>query len=939
MFRKNKLSYAVAVAIGASLAAGYASAELEEIVVTATKRTESAQDIPVTVQAISGETLRQLGVGTFDEYVKYLPNVVQQGRGPGRNEIYIRGVAAEQGSSEVSSVQGSSPTVAMYLDEQPVSFGGRNLDIYAADLKRIEVLPGPQGTLFGASSQAGTVRLITNKPNHNEFSAGFKANQGWTKGGNQSTSTQAYINVPLSEKLAVRGVFYNDKQGGWYDNVQGQFGDSAERANVMNRNQINQNADVALDANIATPNNQNLIEEDFNDATYNGGRLGLAYDINDDWSILVQHTTQSLATEGAFDYAPYLDNNNEEATAVFSAQENNDEFNLTTWTLEGRLGSLNLLYTGGFLDREVNSIADYTNYTFGGGYQTYYICNVVAYGALVPATECFDPTKTYVERTENKRSTHEIRISSDAENRFRFTAGVYLDDSETKSVGEFQYFGAVENGFNAAALPNDLNGPIPGLNEPFGHGPASLFVNDYTRDQEQTAFFGEVSFDFTDDMTLTLGARNYDIDFELTGGTGQSVACKYVADPTALPETGDRVLQGVRPDGSIGCNGRADKIASLLIPALGQAAGGDSTALFGLESAGLIGGAQGYLDAIADGSLSTDGLGSDGVLNINDTITRVTLDWKPSESTLLYGTYSEGFRPPVLNRDAGRASVRQTDIFAGYRIPILATTDELDNFEIGFKGDLFDDTLRLNATYYSSEISDLQSSRFDPSNIGILVFVENIGDAEISGLDLDFQYVVSNNLSVYGAVAFVDSELTRVNTQLEGVAVPVGSQLPYTPEFSFNLRTRYDFDLSKFGADGYAQFGIVYTGDSKAGLVGSAFAVEDSTRRVYGSASGLSIEEYSGTFGSVATAEELPNTFGTTQTPDGLRFKSGRYVQEAYTLLNLSVGVQKDDWNAEFYINNIADERGQVHISSEDYAPSVSTSRPRTMGIRFSYDI
>lgn len=145
----------------ASMSAGYALAEetraIEEIVVTATKRAESMQDIPVSIQAMQGDDIRELGVDNFDEYVQYLPNVVYSGRGPGQAEMYIRGAATEQSSITVSSVQGSAPAVALYQDEQPVSFGGRNLDIYSIDLERIEVLPGPQGTLFGASSQTGTV--------------------------------------------------------------------------------------------------------------------------------------------------------------------------------------------------------------------------------------------------------------------------------------------------------------------------------------------------------------------------------------------------------------------------------------------------------------------------------------------------------------------------------------------------------------------------------------------------------------------------------------------------------------------------------------------------------------------------------------------------------------------------------------------------------------
>ncbi len=174
------------------MASGLVHAQmLEEVLVTATKRSESMQDIPVAIQAMTGDTMSELGVATFDEYVQFLPNVTMQGRGPGRSEIYIRGAATEQSKNSVSSVQGSAPQVALYVDEQPVAFGGRNLDVYAADLARVEVLPGPQGTLFGASSQSGTVRLITNKPVQGEFEMGFDASFGNTSGGEISTSGEA----------------------------------------------------------------------------------------------------------------------------------------------------------------------------------------------------------------------------------------------------------------------------------------------------------------------------------------------------------------------------------------------------------------------------------------------------------------------------------------------------------------------------------------------------------------------------------------------------------------------------------------------------------------------------------------------------------------------------------------------------------------------------
>ena len=221
----TKLHCAVLTAIAASSSL-YAQevkkqekASIEVIEVTATKRAESIQEVPVTVTALTGDSLEKLGVANFDQYVEFLPNVVFQGTGPGQNEIYIRGAATTQTNISVSSVQALQPSVAFYLDEQPVSMQGRNLDIYATDVERIEVLPGPQGTLFGASSQSGTVRLITNKPSHDGFAAGFDTSMSTTKGGDMSNSVEAYFNLSLTDSVAVRVAAYNDHQGGWIDNI------------------------------------------------------------------------------------------------------------------------------------------------------------------------------------------------------------------------------------------------------------------------------------------------------------------------------------------------------------------------------------------------------------------------------------------------------------------------------------------------------------------------------------------------------------------------------------------------------------------------------------------------------------------------------------------------------------------------------------------------
>ena len=173
MFTKNKQNKIlpslsalalINTAAFSGLVAGQSQATVEEIVVTARKKAESLQDVPVSVSALREETLEEKGINVFEDYLLQLPGVTAGGSGPGQSTIYIRGLASTTPNLTVAGVAGLTPNVSFYLDEQPLAQPGRNLDVYAADISRVEVLSGPQGTLFGASAQAGVVRMITNKP-------------------------------------------------------------------------------------------------------------------------------------------------------------------------------------------------------------------------------------------------------------------------------------------------------------------------------------------------------------------------------------------------------------------------------------------------------------------------------------------------------------------------------------------------------------------------------------------------------------------------------------------------------------------------------------------------------------------------------------------------------------------------------------------------------
>jgi outer membrane receptor protein involved in Fe transport len=878
----NKLYCAVLTAIAAS-GSLYAEevktperATVEVIEVTATKRAESIQEVPVTVTAITGDNLETLGVSNFDQYVEFLPNVIFQGTGPGQNEIYIRGAATTQTNISVSSVQALQPSVAFYLDEQPVSMQGRNLDIYATDVERIEVLPGPQGTLFGASSQSGTVRLITNKPNHEGFSAGFDTSTSSTKGGDMSNSVEAYFNMSLTDSLAVRVTAYNDHQGGWIDNILNVPGEGGYNGSAVVIDRISGGVLANPESTpITAPQNHALVEDNFNTADYAGARFGLAYIINNEWDLLVQHTQQSLDTEGVFSYDPNLEG--ESSTNRFTPENNNDDFGLTTWTLAGRLEHLDIVYTGGYLDRDINSTIDYTGYTNGGLYSAYYVCN---YSGVPEADqECLDPTKFYKEQTNTSRMTHEFRINTAVENRWRITAGVFYDSQELSTVGQFK----IANTVKFPNLQTTLKGS-EGINSNGGPFPSEVsFVNDVSHTIDQIAVFGQLEFDITDTVTASFGARWYQIDDIYKGSTS-----------------------------TVDVSGR--------LRAFGDGSDAALTEFFGAEETTAI------QAAIASGQLETSLLDSNGTLTVDDTIIKASLDWQVSNNIMLFTSYSEGFRPPVTNRVGGGSATNQEGAFDGFRIPVYSTTDSLDNVELGFKSTLLDQTLRLNATAYYSKISDLQTSRFDPTNISFLVFTDNVGDAEIKGIDGDFTWVATDNLIISGAFSFIDTELTSVNNELVGIAPTVGSRLPYSADFSGNLQAQYFYPIDK-DMTGYINGSISYTGDRLAGMTMDAYVVEDSTNLIYGSGSGLSIQKEADTYSGVNY-----------QDSNGQGFAGGRYVQDSYVLANISFGVTNEEWKAELFIDNLTNKSAVLYIDTQQFTPKVVSNRPRTVGFRFSYD-
>ena len=796
-------------AILATTAISQANAQLEEVIVTATKKAASTQDIPIAITALGEESLEQLGIKNFSDYLVHLPGVTAGGSGPGLNTIYIRGVASTTPNTTTSGVAGLAPNVALYLDEQPLMQPGRNLDVYVADLQRVEVLKGPQGTLFGASSQAGTVRLITNKPDPSGFSANVKVGAAYTEEGDPSYNLEGMVNVPVSDSFTLRAVAYTDTQGGYIDNVQGTV-TTAESAR-FEPGGFEPDNDLS-GVNMLEANNADLTEDDFNEATYTGVRLAGLWDINDDWSLLLGVAQQDIDTDGVFFQDPELD---ELEIQRYEKDELSDDYENYNWTLNGRLGALDLIYTGAYTEREAESNIDYTDYLFVGQYIPYYICDASVVYSDAGSGTCQAPNLFVKSAVDTEVETHEFRISTDQGRRLRGIFGAFYADMEILEDNQFTYPGSTQvvaaDGVSIGFGPS-FSAEGATVQDTGQWDPGVIFRNDVKRTDEQKGVFGELNFDISDSFTATIGARWYDIEVDLLGSAS----------------------------GSYGNKGQTEDVAG-----------------------------KNNLDEIFSGK--NDVAETDGVIG------KVSLSWMPNNDQLYYVTWSEGYRPGFLNRPGGRTSPD-----GSYTVPFAMDTDDVTNYELGWKLDLIDGTLRFNGDIFFVEIEDMQIGIFDTS-VTNLFFSDNAADAEVLGLEGDFTWVPDAvpGLLLSGGFSWLDTEITD---SFVTNFVREGDELAFAPEFQATFNARYEWDLSS-GNLAHLMTNISYSDEVNTDIV-----------------------------------------------------EANSVTLDSWYLWGATAGISDDEWTAEVYVDNLTDERAEISGNAIFNRSRVTIARPRTIGLRFSYD-
>ena len=321
MHLRNHVTIRAAVASGVLLGSTMLTApalaqEAQEaigdtIIITAQKREENLQDVPIAVVALGTQKLQQLQVQDFDDYARYLPSLSYQSLGPGASNVYFRGVASGENANHSTSL----PSVGMYLDEQPITTIQGNLDIHIYDIARVEALAGPQGTLYGASSQAGTVKIVTNRPDTSGFYGAVDAEVNTVAHGEEGYVLEGFINAPLSDNAAVRVVGWYDKDGGYIDNIPGS---------------------LTFPTSGITFNNAPYVEDDYNDVETYGGRIALEIDLNENWTVLPSLMGQKQKSYGSFTQEAGL---GELQVQQFNPERYNDRWFQAALTIEGKIGS------------------------------------------------------------------------------------------------------------------------------------------------------------------------------------------------------------------------------------------------------------------------------------------------------------------------------------------------------------------------------------------------------------------------------------------------------------------------------------------------------------------------------------------------------------------------------------------------------------------------
>lgn len=492
-----RVAIASILALGAPLLparapAAEATGVLQEVIVTARKRQENLQDVPLSVDVFTKKDLQNLGITQFEDYAEKSPSISFISAGPGTQLFVMRGVS-----------DGSNPTYAnssatgFFVDDMSTSWYGVQPDLHLYDIAQIEVLNGPQGTTFGAGSMSGAVRYITAKPDVFGFSAGLDVDVGQIHGGDRNETYEGFINLPLIDgRLALRASAFSDNHGGFINNK------------LTNRTWVNG----------AVSTNAEWARDNYNRQHVEGGRVALKAVLSDTWNASLTYMYQRQHTVGAWDQD--VTNYGPRTVSRFGPEGHDNQARMLDFHLEGDVGIGDLVFASTYWSLPTRQNNEYSQYmeNYAGGLREGFACAndpnpLYGNGEW---TDCAVPLQFYEYHTNPERWSNELRLASKAGTRFHWLAGLYWEKTRDKDSGSTFYMPNLKT--DSAAFQYYL--AYYGATEsslPVGEWYAYRTRSDYL----QTTEFANISFDITPRLNIEAGAVHFHADSSFWSPYGQ----------------------------------------------------------------------------------------------------------------------------------------------------------------------------------------------------------------------------------------------------------------------------------------------------------------------------------------------------------------------------------------------------------------------------------
>jgi iron complex outermembrane receptor protein len=718
-------------------------ATLQTVVVTAQRVQQNLQNVPITVEAFDSRKLRQLSITNIDDYVEFAPTISyvrSQGEGgngePGSALIYMRGVV----SGGDGNHSGSEPSVGVYLDQEPVTTITGQVPLHLYDINRIEVLEGPQGTLYGASSEAGTVRIITNKPDPTKFAAAYDVQGNLIQGGGPGGVVQGFVNLPLWQGAAVRLVGWDEHDGGYISNVAGTdakgcifngvrtfptwAGQTAGSYSI--KTGTGSVAPCATGAPIGAGaiTDAPWLAKNYNTIDTRGGRAELKFDLGDHWTVTPTVQGESDTSNGDFGYDPavgYL------KLAHFGPENSSDRWVQSALTIEGKVSNFDIVYAGGYLKRTQHALSDYSDYSefydrvYGSG--AYYTGNN---GAPIM------PQQFVIGGGDFEMWSQELRVTTPEDLPVHGTVGAFLN-RQMHNIWQLYtmpgYGWTNVNGGNPNGLATNLS--IPGF-------PNAIWLTDEQRVDRDRAVYGQVTWDITHQWSVTGGLRYYEYDNSLFGFYGFN-ANYFTGEGTATCFPG--------------------------------------------------------FTAVLKDAPCTD---LNARTSANGTVPRVNVTYKITPQAMVYATYSKGFRPGGVNRIGGNLPYA-ADFLVNYEVGWK--TQWFEN-RLRWNGSLFWEN--WNNFQFSflgpnsvTEIANGGSARIRgiETNVDWLPVHNLMLSTDLTLMDPVLTENYCGEIGVTNCPNLVTYGPFLPGGELVGPLARAGTNLPVAPKFKGNVVARYTLGL------------------------------------------------------------------------------------------------------------------------------------------------